>query len=105
MIREYLHQRKFTKATLKKPLYKPINVSHKDMDVDFNEGVINACHLIHKSMIGVLDFQYKGLAVKVEMDHLVNQSADYVSAILLHTYFTQWINDVKEMHKMTDGGE
>ena len=105
MFKEYRHQRNFRKVTLKKPLYKPVKVRHKGMDIDFNESLIDACYLIHKSMIGILDIQYKETSVKLKMDYLVNESVDYLSAFLLHTYFTQWVNDVKEMHEMTDGGE
>ena len=105
MFKNYLHQRRFSKVVMKQPLYKPLQVRHKGMELDFSESLIDTCYLIHKSMIGVLDIHHKNMPDKVEMDHLVNQNADFVSSVLLHIYFTQWIQDVSEMQNMTDGGE
>ncbi len=105
MLRQYLIQKRFKKVILKQPLYKPLNVDHKGLELGFSESLIDACHLIHKAMVGVLDARYQELVDKVEMDHLGNDNADYISAVFLHTYFTQWLNDVKHMHSMTEGGD
>jgi hypothetical protein len=105
MLRQYLAQKRFKKVILKQPLYKPLKVEHKGLDLGFNESLIDSCYLIHKAMVGVLDARYQELVDKVEMDHLGNDNADYISAMFLHTYFTQWLNDAKEMHSMTEGGD
>jgi hypothetical protein len=105
MFRQYSVYKRFKKVIIKQPLYKPLNVAHNSLDVGFSESLIDACYLIHKAMIGVLDARYQELVDKVEMDHLGNDNADYISALFLHTYFTQWLNDAKEMHSMTEGGD
>lgn len=98
-------QKEYEKFLLNAPIYKPIKVSNEKIGVDMNDDLLNTCHLIHKSMIAVLDINYKHLEVKTEMDDMAKHNHDYIAAMFLHTYFTTWLNDVNEIHKMTDGGE
>ena len=82
-------------------LYKPVEV--KVDGLIFPVKLIDTCHYIHKSMIAILERGDKDLTgyEKTEAEN----SHDYVAAILLQNYFTVWCNDVKDMHKLTDGGE
>jgi hypothetical protein len=105
MFKSYRIQKEFRKDILTQPLYKPLKITNESLDVDFSQSLIDACHLIHKSMIGVLQLNYKGMENKKEIDHLANKNSDYLGAVYLHLYFTQWLTDVRKMSELAEGGE
>ena len=101
--RELRIRKKFINKILKDPLYKPLYVKNENLALEFNDSIIDTCYHIHKSMIGILDIHYDQVKNKLEVDHLINQNVDLLSAALLHCYFTQWLSDVKKMNNMAEG--
>ena len=104
MLKKQISQNKLTKKILKEPLYKPLKIQNT-MDLDFNDALINTCNLIHKSMMALVRINTEQIKNPVPLDDLCNENADYLSAVLLHMYFTQWLLDVEKMQKLTEGGE
>ena len=82
-------------------LYKPVQVELDGFLMPVK--LIDTCHYIHKGMIAILQRGDKDLTDDEKTE--AENSHDYVAAILLQNYFTVWCNDVKDMHKLTDGGE
>lgn len=100
LVGKFTHQR-IKKQMDKEPLYKPLLV---EVDgINLPDGLIDTCQYIHKAMIKVLARADTDLSKieKLEADN----SRDYAAAIILQWYFTTWLQDVKSMHQMTDGGE
>ena len=94
------HQR-IKKQMNKEPLYKPVSV---EVDgINLPDGLIDTCQYIHKAMIKVLERADTDLS---KVDKLnADNSRDYAAAIILQWYFTTWLQDVRSMHKLTNGGE
>ena len=82
-------------------LYKPVQVELDGYIMP--ERLIDTCYHLHKGMIAILQRGDKDLTDDEKI--AVENSHDYVAALLLQNYFTVWCNDVKDMHKLTDGGE
>ena len=82
-------------------LYKPIEVQVEGLM--FSSHLIDTCHHLHKGMIAILKRTDKDLIGEEKAD--AENSHDYVAALLLQNYFTVWCNDVKDMHRLTEGGE
>ena len=104
MIRFWKIQRKFTKNILKEPLYKPLTVTHSSLDIDMSSDLIDTCWLTHKSMIEVLKMSALNDKEKSGSDTL-DKNVDWLSAVLLHVYFTQWLADEQEMRNVAEGSK
>ena len=88
--------REFRKDILTQPLYKPVEIKHEGLGLDMSQSLIDSCHLIHKSMIGVLQLNWRHNELNKEIHDFANKNSDYIAAVYLHVYFTQWLSDVKK---------
>jgi len=92
---------KITYKTAKKkfdatPVYKPLKVEMGE--VKFNSQLIDSCHYLHKSMMFLLERQ--DLATLDFPKEDLDNSRDYLAAIMLQWYFTTWLKDVIAMEKL-----